>query len=164
MQPLPLPAARLDVQARLKASTGTTWALLSDSRAPPWRTPALLRVEPQLAASGAPAAWWVSVSVGTLTFGHDLRVARAEAPLFIELTLTGKLNGVIRYDLGPETSELTHLRQRFWFQLTGGAVEAGLGTLLVERLAQRSVRTAAADLEAWFENRAGQTTVVGDWE
>ena len=162
IRPLPLPAARLDLQARLRASLGDTWAVLSDAKAPPWRAPALLRVEPQVATSGAAAAWWVSVSVGTLTFVRDLRVVRVETPRVIELTLTGKLNGVIRYDLEPEAAKLTRLRQRFWFQLSGGSVEAGLGTLLVERFAQRYVRAAAANLEAWFQHRARQTTVDGE--
>jgi hypothetical protein len=99
-------------------------------------------VEPRLAASGATAAWWVSVTVGTLVFIHDLRVVRVEALHFIELTLAGKLTGVIRYELEPESSEVTPLRQRFWFQLTGGAVEAGRDPLLVERLAQQEVSAA----------------------
>lgn len=143
---LPLPPARLEEAEVVDAPVSAVWAALADPAGALAQAPDSVRVSPR---PGSQPAWTVEVALAGRTLPHHLAVSRACPPRELELSVTGELNAVIRYDLQPADGEARSLlRQRLWFALEGKAAAKAIGQALVERFARRLARDTRAYLTA----------------
>lgn len=147
---LPLPPPRLETSDAVCASVPTVWAALADPAGALAQAPESVRVSP---LSGSQMAWSVEAAFGGRTLQHHLAVSRTQPPHELELSVTGELNAVIRYDLHPadgaghrDGEARCLLRQRLWFALDGRGTTRLVGQALVERFARRFAQDTLAYL------------------
>ncbi len=132
---LPPPTARVDSTVSIAAPVERAWAAFATGDGPPWRPPAMVEVEP---LAGDPPSWAVVVAAGPWRLPHHVTVTSAHPPHELEVTVSGKLNAVVRYQFeGGANDDTCNFRQRMWFALGGTAIEAAVGGALIEALARR---------------------------
>lgn len=140
---LPLPPARIGAAADVAGPAPAVWAALTVEEGPPWCPPAMLDVVP---LEGTPAAWDIAVRVGPWTLPHRMVVTAEEAPHLLELSIAGKLNGLIRYEIVEAGAGATHLSQQLWFAIDGSAAEVTMGEGIVQQFARRFADEQVRDI------------------
>jgi hypothetical protein len=131
---LPLPPPRLEAAADVKASAPAVWAALTDEEGPPWCPPAMLQIVP---LAGTPQCWDIAVKVGPWTLPHSMVTTADDPPHLLELSIIGKLNGMIRYEIAEAAPGRSRLTQRLWFAIDGSAAEVTMGEGIVHQFARR---------------------------
>jgi hypothetical protein len=131
---LPLPPPRLEAAADVRASASAVWAALTDEDGPPWCPPAMLQIVP---LAGTPQSWDIAVKVGPWTLPHTMVTTADDPPRLLELSITGKLNGMIRYEIAEPAPGRSRLTQGLWFAIDGSAAEVTMGEGIVHQFARR---------------------------
>jgi carbon monoxide dehydrogenase subunit G len=103
----------------------------------------MLQVTP---LDGKPAAWDIAVKVGPWTLPHYMLTTAEEPPHLLELSVTGKLNGMIRYEVKEEVAGHSRLTQALWFAIDGNAAEVAMGEGIVQQFARRFAEEQVRDI------------------
>lgn len=150
LPPLPLPPSRLGAAADVAAPAAAVWAALTAEEGPPWCPPALLQVVP---LAGTPPGWDIAVKVGPWTLPHFMVMTAEEPPTLLELSITGKLNGMIRYEVAETTPGHSRLTQALWFAIDGSAAEVTMGEGIVSQFARRFADEQVRDIAQRVEEK-----------
>lgn len=148
---LPMPPARLGAAADVAAPAAAVWDALTAEEGPPWCPPAMLQVTP---LDYTPSAWQIAVKVGPWTLPHFMDTTAEQPPNLLELSITGKLNGMIRYEVTEHAAGQSRLTQSLWFAIDGSAAEIAMGEGIVQQFARRFADEQVRDIA----QRVGQVT------
>jgi carbon monoxide dehydrogenase subunit G len=151
MPPLPIPPARLGAAADVAAPASAVWDALTAEEGPPWCPPAMLQVTP---LDSTPPSWHIAVKVGPWTLPHFMDTTAERPPNLLELSITGKLNGMIRYEVTEQAPGRSRLTQSLWFAIDGSAAEIAMGEGIVEKFARRFADEQVRDIA----QRVGQVS------
>jgi carbon monoxide dehydrogenase subunit G len=149
---LPMPPPRLGAAADVAGPATAVWAALTAEEGPPWCPPAMLQVTP---LAGTPPAWDIAVKVGPWTLPHCMVTTAEEPPHLLELSITGKLNGMIRYEVAETAPGRSRLTQALWFAIDGNAAEVTMGEGIVQQFARRFAEEQVRDIARKVEGGAG---------
>ena len=151
LPPLPMPPARLGASADVAAPAAAVWDALTAEEGPPWCPPAMLQVTP---LDSTPPSWQIAVKVGPWALPHFMDTTAEQPPNLLELSITGKLNGMIRYEVTEHAAGQSRLTQSLWFAIDGSAAEVAMGEGIVQQFARRFADEQVRDIA----QRVGQAT------
>jgi carbon monoxide dehydrogenase subunit G len=151
LPPLPMPPPRLGAAADVAAPATAVWEALTAAEGPPWCPPAMLQVTP---LDSTPPSWQIAVKVGPWTLPHFMETTAEQPPHLLELSITGKLNGMIRYEVTEQALGQSRLTQSLWFAIDGSAAEIAMGEGIVQQFARRFADEQVRDIA----QRVGQTS------
>lgn len=149
---LPMPPPRLSAGAEVAAPAVAVWAALTADEGPPWCPPAMLQVTP---LNSEPAAWDITVKVGPWSLPHYMLTTAEEPPHLLELSVTGKLNGMIRYEVVEAVAGQSRLTQALWFAIDGNAAEVAMGEGIVQQFARRFAEEQVRDIAQRVTRKGG---------